>query len=107
MIDEDLRSFQERYKFNVRSLYKNKPPQQNMSFEFRGGGGINGQTNTIQNSTDLSSKGAINSLNHVNMNKGNTGLDNPNIKRESIYKGALIQHAKRRFSAYNISDFEW
>ena len=93
-LSENLKNFQERYKFNVKSIKNKKtsdPQGEGMSMEFRAPA-INGLTNTVNDSMDFNSKGNINSLNHMNAKK------NPNnppkeIKRESIYKAALMQHA--------------
>ena len=91
-ISENLKSFQEKYKFNVRSLNKNKPAQDGMSLEFRQGV-INGETRTVNDSVDFSSKGAINSLHQMNAKKNPNLNMNKEVKRESIYKAALMQHA--------------
>jgi len=103
-ITDSLKNFQEKYKFNTKSIKNNKPVGD--SIEFRTGV-INGKTDTVKDSVDFSSKGNIYSLHNVKA--GQKGIKaQPEVKRESIYKHALMQHAtilqQENYDTENASD---
>lgn len=104
-ITDSLKNFQEKYKFNTKSIKNNKPVGD--SIEFRTGV-INGKTDTVQDSVDFSSKGNIYSLHNVKV--GQKGVVKPEVKRESIYKHALMQHAtilqQENYDTENATDSE-
>ena len=85
-----------RYKFNVKSIKNQKKGepqnQEGMSIEFRQPA-INGRTDTVNDSVDFNSKNNINSLHNMNAKKNPNLPGQPQPKRESIYKAALLQHA--------------
>lgn len=94
-ISESLKNFQEKYKFNVKSIKTGKKEQVvNDSIEFRQPA-INGKTDTVNDSVDFNSKGNIYSLHNVKAGAkgGPANAQKPETKRESIYKHALLQHA--------------
>lgn len=93
-ITESLKNFQEKYKFNVKSIKAGKKENVvNDSIEFRQPA-INGKTDTVNDSVDFNSKGNIYSLHNVKAGgKGGPANKQPETKRESIYKHALLQHA--------------
>jgi len=104
-ITDSLKNFQEKYKFNTKSIKNNKPVGD--SIEFRTGV-INGKTDTVTDSVDFASKGNIYSLHNVKV--GSKGGAKPEVKRESIYKHALMQHAtilqQENYDTENASDSE-
>lgn len=94
-ISESLKNFQEKYKFNVKSIKGNKGKEVvNDSIEFRQPA-INGKTDTVNDSVDFNSKGNIYSLHNVKAGAkgGPANAKGGEAKRESIYKHALLQHA--------------
>lgn len=92
-ISEGLKTFQEKYKFNTKSIKGGKQQQVvGDSIEFRAGG-INGKTDTVNDSVDFASKGNIYSLNNVKQGGGKANVKPAEPKRESIYKHALLHHA--------------
>lgn len=82
--------FNLRYKFNVKSISKKGTNHEEMSMEFRTPA-IKGLTDTVNESGEFNSRGQIDSmnLNSPTAKKGKAG--DKNVKRESIYKQALMQ----------------
>lgn len=72
--------------FNIKNKIPLAKPDDNSSFVVREGGVINGEVNTI---ADTSSQGGIDSFKNV----GERGTRNPHAKRESIYKYVLTKEA--------------
>lgn len=96
-----------RYKFNVKTLKKNKEEMNAMSIKFNNPA-INGNIDTFADSGEISSQGRIDSFNSANPQ--NKQSKDKNIKRESIYKQALMQQINQsnfsKFKDMGQEDFD-